>query len=865
VESQHHDHIPEGVVSLPSSRQLRERIFWNAIGVGTLSLPLILTFLAPALRIGREQLPLLASLICGIFVPLTALSRIVYFAWLRPAARYLDAHADGTPSDQDARLAFAAVMRFPHRLFLYGLGVWSGGSTLVGVGMWRLDETWSLASLMLLAAAGLSGGFVAQVFGYVWFRRLLEPLRNHLAGTLPDTEERALMIRPLPLAVKLMISIAGMILVTQIFGVCLSLIRARDAIEEFASVQQQSALDLVDQELDLGSPIDPAIAQARRAAKVFGIEVALLDYDGEVLTGNLPLVGREVRWILDANQEPGDSRSLSSVNSFAWRPLADGEGILVAAISAKDLAAALPTASLSVVFNVIVFTLMAVCISLMVARDFSRTTGFLARSLERIAAGNLREHAVFESDDEYGDVSRALERTVGFLRTTLSGVSDAAGQVDAASSEVSSASESVAAATADQVRSTRQVSESMLHINEQIASVTATAAALDSPIEESASALTALSAAGGRLTSNASSLSEKVDAVSGSLLQMISSIAQVSDRTQSMASSTVEAASTVQEMATAANDVQLNAVETARLSIEVVEASEKGRERVGQTIEGMTAIRESSEAAESVIRTLGERTGEISDILQLIDDVAEETNLLALNAAIIAAQAGERGRAFAVVADQIKALARRVLTGTKDIGGRIGALQEESARAVEAVERGTHSVARGVELSAEAGVALEEITRSAKESGDRVAQIVAAVSQQTRAASQVAELMERLRGEVDDISEACREQQSGSEIVREGSEAMQGMARELHGTAERQSRDTEQISRGIESVRKAVVEIHAALDEQSIACRQVAGLLEAVHERTQSNQGSAQGLEGAGRALIGAYAALREGVERFDT
>jgi methyl-accepting chemotaxis protein len=129
-------------------------------------------------------------------------------------------------------------------------------------------------------------------------------------------------------------------------------------------------------------------------------------------------------------------------------------------------------------------------------------------------------------------------------------------------------------------------------------------------------------------------------------------------------------------------------------------------------------------------------------------------------------------------------------------------------------------VSRGVELSAEAGVALEEITRSAQESGDRVAQIVAAVSQQTRAASQVSELMERLRTEVDDISQACREQQQGSEIVHDGSEAMQGMARELHETAERQGRDSEQISHG---------------------------------------------LEGAGRSLHAAYQALQKDVPRFDT
>ena len=115
----------------------------------------------------------------------------------------------------------------------------------------------------------------------------------------------------------------------------------------------------------------------------------------------------------------------------------------------------------------------------------------------------------------------------------------------------------------------------------------------------------------------------------------------------------------------------------------------------------MEEIREATEAAERVIRGLGARTSEIGGILDVIEDVADETNLLALNAAIIAAQAGEQGKAFSVVAEEIKELADRVLASTKEIASLIGAVQLESENAIGAIEAGSGSVRDGVELAAE--------------------------------------------------------------------------------------------------------------------------------------------------------------------
>ena len=144
----------------------------------------------------------------------------------------------------------------------------------------------------------------------------------------------------------------------------------------------------------------------------------------------------------------------------------------------------------------------------------------------------------------------------------------------------------------------------------------------------------------------------------------------------------------------------------------MIEVAERGRERVRETIQGMEEIRTATSAAQGVIRGLSDRVASIGTILGVIDDVADETNLLALNAAIIAAQAGEQGRAFSVVADEIKELADRVLENTQEIGSLIRGVQAgEPQRRARPWSGARDRVQSGVSLAAEAGVALDEITR----------------------------------------------------------------------------------------------------------------------------------------------------------
>jgi methyl-accepting chemotaxis protein len=317
------------------------------------------------------------------------------------------------------------------------------------------------------------------------------------------------------------------------------------------------------------------------------------------------------------------------------------------------------------------------------------------------------------------------------------------------------------------------------------------------------------------------------------------------------------------EIAASMRDVDAHAVETARLSSQVLSLAERGRDRVRQTVAGMDAIRRTTETIEVVIRGLGGRVQEIGAILDVIDDVADETNLLALNAAIIAAQAGDQGRAFSVVADEISELAERVLSSTKEIGGLIRAVQDESANATGAIEHGAQSVQQGVSLAAEAGRSLEEINAAARASGERIGEIVQAVREQSRAAMHVAELVERVSGGVAEIRSAGREQDRANQIVLRGAGSMRDAAGHVSRTTAEQSRGAIQIRDSMERVRDAVERIHGSLRQQTDACRLAVSFLEEIHERTRSNEEATRRMSEATLGLKSQAEALRQDVRRF--
>ncbi len=201
------------------------------------------------------------------------------------------------------------------------------------------------------------------------------------------------------------------------------------------------------------------------------------------------------------------------------------------------------------------------------------------------------------------------------------------------------------------------------------------------------------------------------------------------------------ASAAINEMAVSIDQVSANAAESAAVAERSVALANRGNEVVHNTIAGMDNIREQIQDTSKRIKRLGESSQEIGDIVSLIDDIADQTNILALNAAIQASMAGDAGRGFAVVADEVQRLAERSSAATKQIEALVKAIQTDTNEAVISMEQTTSEVVRGAHLAQDAGVALEEIEKVSRSLAALIQNISNAARQQASSASHIANTM----------------------------------------------------------------------------------------------------------------------------
>jgi methyl-accepting chemotaxis protein len=187
-----------------------------------------------------------------------------------------------------------------------------------------------------------------------------------------------------------------------------------------------------------------------------------------------------------------------------------------------------------------------------------------------------------------------------------------------------------------------------------------------------------------------------------------------------------------------------NAEAATQTSVKATQAAVKGGAAVTETIKGMQRIRATVQSTGKKIKGLGERSLEIGAIIEVINEIATQTNLLALNAAIEAARAGEQGKGFAVVADEVRKLAERAARATKDITGLIKGIQVETSEAVTVMEEGTREVEEGTKLADQAGAALREIEQIVKQTATLMTDITRAAADQVKSTESVVHTMDNI-------------------------------------------------------------------------------------------------------------------------
>lgn len=507
---------------------------------------------------------------------------------------------------------------------------------------------------------------------------------------------------------------------------------------------------------------------------------------------------------------------------------------------------------------------VAIFITMILIRIIVKPIEEMALAAVLIAEGDFSQKIRIGSSDEVGVLGVAFTKMAMNLSEMIKHVREVSEHVTQASVTISERTKAVQSGAEIQAASIVKTVSSVEQLNVATREIAEGVEILSSSAEETSSSTLEMSASIGEVASNASGLATAVDDTTSSMIEMSASIRQVAESVETLSASADETASAISEINSTLKEVEGHVKLSADLSAEVaVDAKELGMRSIEKTIDGMNKIQETVVASAEVINRLGERSEEIGKILMVIEDVTKRTNLLALNAAILAAQAGEQGKGFAVVADEIKKLAEQTDSKTKEIAQLITNVQSEAKDAVRTVRDGAKSVEEGVRLSLEAGDALKKILESSKKSNDMAREIDRATREQSRGIRQVTEAMQRISQMVQQIANATQEQTRGSEQIMQAGERMRDMTRQVKTSSEEQARGSRQITKAIDSVTQRVQQIARAISEQQRGTDVIRQSIEAIQGIASQNVDSVGEMDQAVQGLTTKSGQLKEVLGRF--
>jgi methyl-accepting chemotaxis protein len=512
---------------------------------------------------------------------------------------------------------------------------------------------------------------------------------------------------------------------------------------------------------------------------------------------------------------------------------------------------------------IILAVLLAMVLGILATRHLVKRIILIAQALDKGAVGDLSVRVKDDSEDELGRLGADFNVMADKLAGMVGKVNNSTEELTQISSNFSGTAKQVVNAAQLQADGVDNTSSAMTQISASIKGVAKGVDSLSLSAAESSSSILEMAASVEEVALNVETLAQSVEEVSSSIAEMATSVKEVGTSVVSLMDASTTTASSVMEMDGSIKQVEKNAMDTAAISEGVRKDAEMGKEAVDATITGIHEIRRSSRITYDVINTLSERAADIGTILSVIDEVAEQTNLLALNAAIIAAQAGEYGKGFAVVADEIKELAERTSSSTREIAQVIKGVQDETQRAVEAINQAEKSIADGELLSQKSGEALSKIVTGVKKATTQVDEIARATIEQAKGSQMIREAMEQVSDMVGQIAKATREQGQGGELIMAAVEKMKGLTVQVRASTREQSKVGNFIAKSTENITGMILQIKRACDEQSRGSEQVVVAVEDIQQSTNINLEATRTMNKAGMNLSQQIELLRKEMGAF--
>lgn len=517
----------------------------------------------------------------------------------------------------------------------------------------------------------------------------------------------------------------------------------------------------------------------------------------------------------------------------------------------------------SIAYGFIVIVTMGVAGLAFIRRVVTNPLQNLVDTTSHLAMGDLTGSSDVRTNDEIGDLATQTNDVVRNLSAMIEEMRRVSSEAVNISDRVRSLSAGVLDGSHKQGAQLDSIGSNVEEMNTAVSDIAASTEVLAASLEKGSASVLELGSSVNEVVDNMDSLFTSVDETARSTRDMSFSIKETSESIESLSGAVMQVSDSMVQINAKIKEVETNTGEASRFADEVIRDARMGMESVESTRQGIIKIKDITRDSSAIISSLCERINEIGKILDVIRDVAEETNLLALNAAIIAAQSGEHGKSFAVVANEIRDLAERTSTSAKEVSEIIQAVEIESNRAGKAMERGYESVEEGVRLSAEATDGLKKIVESAQRSTTSVREIARASADQARESRMVVDSTERVAEMTRRIVSATQEQARGSELINKASERMTEIAYKVKDSTWSQVESNKTITKTMKDVNHLVAHINNVVREQSRNTAKVLEAIAAVRKVSFENIEKAVDTDKSIGELTELNKALMESVKKF--
>jgi ABC-type transport system substrate-binding protein/methyl-accepting chemotaxis protein len=449
------------------------------------------------------------------------------------------------------------------------------------------------------------------------------------------------------------------------------------------------------------------------------------------------------------------------------------------------------------------------------------------------------------------------------LRYIVGRLQRAADSIETVVGEVLGGTQMLSAGVLDEAKSVEETSRSIAEINASMHSVGESLQTLSNLSQSTSSSVMRMATSINQVSENADELAQFVEETAIAIEDMANTVRKVADSTEALAESAEKTARSMEAIDNSTRSIGDSVNETTMLADEVARSADSGSELVAETATSMSKIKDAIDAATETITRLGKRSDQIGEVTHVINEIADRTHLLALNAAILAAQAGTQGRGFRIVADEIKELSERTAASTREIEDVVKAVREDVSETIERVAVGGQRADEGVDLASRASALLAEIRHKTNSASDRIRVIADSTAIQAAESHTVLEAADLVRQQARDIERATSEQALTSRHIGERALHMSELTEQVRRATREQANVSKSIAQAMEELTGAVEQIRAASDEQSAGADQVLRAVDTIKEVVSRNQASISGINSAVDLLVREAELLNREVESF--